>query len=90
MVPCCLFSKYVLLLAVIATNKIVVVCRIRYINTLKKELNDTKAYEEASTDERTDVNSQSIELPYKFAVNVKGQDKLRCICYINFTKDRIG
>ena len=28
----------------------VVVCRLHYINTLKQELNCTKAYEETSTD----------------------------------------
>ena len=54
-----------------AANNIVVVCRRHYINTLKQELNGTKAYEETSTDEKTVVNSHSNELPYKFAVNVK-------------------
>ena len=39
--------------------------------TLKQELNGTKAYEEASTDEKTVVDSHCNELPYKFAVNVK-------------------
>ena len=36
-----------------ATNKLVAVCRLHYINTLKQGLNSTKAYEEASTDEKT-------------------------------------
>ena len=43
---------------------------------LKHELNGTKVYKETSTDE-TVVNSHSNDLPYKFAVTVKGrQDKL--------------
>ena len=42
-----------------------------------QELNDTKAYKETSTDEKTVVNSHSNTLPYKCAVNVKErQDKL--------------
>ena len=62
--------KYVLVPAEKAANNIVV-------NTLKQELNGTKAYEATSTDEKTVVNSHSNELPYKFAVNVKErQDKL--------------
>ena len=60
-----------------AANNIVVVCRLHYINTLKQEINGTKAYEETSTDEKTVVNSHSNELPYKFVVNVKERlDKL--------------
>ena len=59
-----------------ATNNVVVVCRLHYINTLKQELNGTKAYEETSTDDMSVVNSHSNELPYKFVVNVKErQDK---------------
>ena len=54
--------------------------RFHYINTLKQELNGTKAYEETSSNEKTVVNSHlshSNELPYKFAVDVKErQDKL--------------
>ena len=49
---------------------------LHYINTLKQEINGTKAYKETSTDEKTVVNSQSNDMPYKFAVNVKErQDK---------------
>ena len=40
---------YVLLPADKAANNIVVVYRLHYINTLKQELNGTKAYEETST-----------------------------------------
>ena len=54
-----------------AANNIVVVCRVNFINTLKHELNGTKAYKETSTDEKTVFNSNSNDLPYKFAVNVK-------------------
>ena len=69
--------KCVLVPADKAANNIVVVCRLHYINTLKQELNGTKAYKETSTDEKTVVNSHSNDLPYKFAVNVKErQDKL--------------
>ena len=69
--------KYVLVSADKAANNIVVVCRLHYINTLKQELNGTKAYEETSSDEKTVVYSHLNELPYKFAVKVKErQDKL--------------
>ena len=74
-----LHRKYVLVPADKATNNIVVVCRLHYINTLKRELNGTKAYEETSADEKTFVNSHSNDLAYtcKFAVIVKErQDKL--------------
>ena len=36
--------NYVLVPAGKAANNIVVVCRLDYINTLKHEINDTKAY----------------------------------------------
>ena len=69
--------KCVLVPADKSANNVVVVCRLHYINTLKQELNDTKAYEETSTDEKSVVNSHSNNLPYKFAVNVKeNQDEL--------------
>ena len=60
--------KYVLVPADKATNNIVVDCRLHSINTLKQELNGTKACEETFTDEKTVVNSHSNELPYKVAV----------------------
>ena len=56
--------KYVLVPADKATNNIVVFCRLHYINTLKQELNGTKAYEETSTDKKTVVNSHLNDLPY--------------------------
>ena len=60
-----------------AANKVVVVCRLHYINTLKRELNGTKAYEETSIDEKSVVYRHSNEIPNKFAVYVKErQDRL--------------
>ena len=47
--------RYVLVPAYKASNNVVVVCRLQYINTLKQELNGTKAYEETSTDEKSVV-----------------------------------
>ena len=69
--------KYVLVPADKAANNIVVVCRLHYINTLKQELNGTKAFEETSIDEKSVVYSHSREIPNKFAVDVKErQDSL--------------
>ena len=60
-----------------AANGVVVVCRFHFINTLKQELNVTKAYEETSIDENSVVYSQSNEIPNKFAVYVmERQDRL--------------
>ena len=42
-------GKYVLVPADKSANNIVVVCRLHYINTLKQELNGTKAYEFIAT-----------------------------------------
>ena len=73
-----------------AADNIVVVCRLHNINTLKQELNGTKAYKETSTDEKTVVNSHPNCLPYKFAVNVNAKTNfLQCIGHLSFTKDRI-
>ena len=63
--------KYVLVPADKAANNIFVVCRLHYINTLKQELDGTKAYEETSTDEKYVVYSHSNEIPNKFDVDVK-------------------
>ena len=74
--------KYVLVPADKAANNIVVVRWLHYINTLKQELNGTKAYK-ISTDEKTVVNIHSIDLPYKFAVNVKErQDRLPTVYWL--------
>ena len=45
------YRKYVLVPVDKPANNIVVVCRLRYINIFKQELNGTKAYKETSTDE---------------------------------------
>ena len=60
-----------------AANNVFVVCRLHYINTLKQELNGTKAYEETSIDEKSVVYSHSTEIPNKFALEIKErQDRL--------------
>ena len=60
-----------------AANNVVVVCRLHYINTLKQELNGTKAYEETPIYEKSVVYSHSNEILNKFAVYVKKrQDRL--------------
>ena len=85
-------KKYVLVPAdKAANNVVVVVCRLHYINTLKQELNGTKAYEETPIDEKSVVYSHSNEIPKKFAVDVKERQAgfLRCIGYPSFIKDRI-
>ena len=83
--------KYVLVPADKAANNVVVVCRLHYINTLKQELNRTKAYEETSIDEKPVVYSHSNEIPNKFAVDVKErQDRLPTMYWLpSFIKDRI-
>ena len=66
-----------------ASNVVVVVCRLHYINTLKQELNDTKAYEETSIDVKSVVYSHSNDIPNKFSVDVKGrQDRLPTIYWL--------
>ena len=54
-------KRYVLVPVDKAANNIGVVCRLHYFNTLKQELNGTKANKETSTDEKTVVNSHSNE-----------------------------
>ena len=50
---------------------------LHYINTLKQELNGTKAYEETSTDEKSVDNSHLNELPLMVTLCVKeSQDRL--------------
>ena len=75
--------KYVLVPADKAANNVFVVCRLHYINTLKQELNGTKAYEETSIDEKSVVYSHSNEIPIKFTVDVKErQDRLPMIYWL--------
>ena len=59
--------KYVLVPADKVVNNVVFACRLHYINTFKQELNGTKAYEEASIDEKSVVYSHSNEIPKTFA-----------------------
>ena len=63
--------KYVLASADKAANNVVVVWRLYYINTLKQELGSTKTYERISTDERSIINTHSIDITAKFAVSIK-------------------
>ena len=63
--------KFVLAPADKAANNVVVVLRLYYINTLKQELGGTKTYERISTDERSIVNTHSIDFTAKFAVSIK-------------------
>ena len=52
-------------------------CRLHYINTLKQELDGTRAYQETDTDEMSLVTAHLNELPVKFYVSVnEGHDKL--------------
>ena len=68
---------YVLVPADKAANNIVVVCRLHYVNTLKQELDGTRACLETDTDEVSVVNAHLNDLPVKFSVCVnEGQDKL--------------
>ena len=73
-----------------AANNVVVVCWLHCINTLKQELNGTKANGETSIDEKSVAYSHSNEIPKKFAVDVKERQTgfLRCIGYPSFKKDR--
>ena len=69
--------KYVLVPADKAANNVVVVCRLHYVNTLKQELDGTRAYLETDTDEVSVVNAHLNDLPVKFSVCVnEGQGKL--------------
>ena len=56
-------------------NNVVVVCWLHYINTLKQELNGTKAYDETSIDEKSVFYSHSNEIPNKFVVDVTERQK---------------
>ena len=49
--------KYVLVPADKAANNVAVVCRLQYINTLKQELDGTRAYKETDRDEISVLNA---------------------------------
>ena len=52
-------------------------------NTLKQELGSTKTYERISTDERSIVNTHSIDITAKFAVSMKEkQDRLPTLYWL--------
>ena len=54
-----------------------------YINTLIQELGSTKTYERISTDERSIVNTNSIDITAKFAVSIKEkQDRLPTLYWL--------
>ena len=62
---------------------VVVVCRLHYVNTLKQELDGTRAYLETDTDEMSVVNAHLNDLPVKFSVCVnEGQDKLHTMYWL--------
>ena len=83
--------KYVLAPADKAANNVVVVWRLYYINTLIQELGGTKTCERIPTDERSIVNTHSIDIIAKFAVSIKEkQDRLPTLYWLrNFINDLI-
>ena len=66
-----LHGKYVLAPADKTANNVVVVWRLYYISTLIETLGSTKTYERISTDERSVVNTHSINIIAKSAVSIK-------------------
>ena len=74
--------KHILAPADKAANN-VVVWRLYNINTLIQELGSTKTYERMSTDERSIVNTHSIDITTKFAVSIKEkQDRLPSLFWL--------
>ena len=75
--------KYVLAPAHKAANNVVVVWRLHYINTLIQELGITKTYERISSDERSIVNTHSIDITSKYAVSIEEkQDRLPTLYWL--------
>ena len=70
--------KYVLVLADKPANNVVVVWRLYYINTLKRELVDTNAYKlQPSLSERAIVDGHGCHTALNFVVKAKeNQDKV--------------
>ena len=67
-----------------ANNVVAVVCRLHYINTLKQELDGTRAYQETDTDEMSVVNAHLNVLPVKFSVCVnESQGKLPTMYWLS-------
>ena len=63
-------KKYILSSADKAANNVAVVLRLHYIDTLKQELNSTKAYEQTSEKEKSVINNHSFHNATRFAVSV--------------------
>ena len=77
--------KYVLVPAAKAANNVVVVCRLHNDDTLKQELDGTRAYLETDTDEMSVVNAHlnDFKLPVKFSVCVsEGQHKFSTMYWL--------
>ena len=80
---------YVLVPADEVAYNVVVVCRLHYINTLKQELDGTRAYQETDSDEVSVVNADVNELPVKFSVCAsEGQDKLPTTYWLPYLHKR--
>ena len=82
--------KYVFVSADKAANNVVVVCRLHFINTLKQELDGTRAYKETDSDEISVANAHLTNYLLSFLfVSMKAKTNfLRCIGYLHVTKDR--
>ena len=80
--------KYVLVTAEKASNNIVVVCRLHFINALKQELNGTKAYKETSTGEKTAFIAIQMICLISLLLMLRNAKTnfLRCIGYLSSTK----
>ena len=85
--------NYVLVPADKAANNVVVVWRLYYIDTLKRELVDTNAYKlQPSLSERVIVDGHGCHTALHFGVKAKeNQTKfLRCTGYLNSIKNPIN
>ena len=70
-------EKFVLAPADKASNNVIVVRRLYYIDTLKSELSTAKTYKLISTDEKSVVNKHCSDIETKFAVGItESQEKL--------------
>ena len=81
--------NYVLVPADKAANNLVVVLRLYYINTLKRELVDTNAYRlQPSLSERVIVDGHGSHTALHFGVKAKEKKTkfLRCTGYLNSIK----
>ena len=82
--------NYVLVPADKAANNVVVVGRLYYINTLKRELIDTNAYKlQPSLSERVIVDGHCCHTALHFGVKAKENQILRCTGYLNPIKNPI-